>query len=322
MTPRRGTRRRRVLVTGATSFMGSHLVRRLLNEGCLVHALISPANNLRRLKDVQSSLALWKGDICHLGFVKKMVKDVKPQWIFHCAGFGVHPGQTDLQRLAQVNVLGMATLLTALEDLDFERLVTSGTSAEYGPSLIPFKETRQIAPETFYGATKAAATLLAQTFGLMKHKTVVTLRPFHVYGPGEEPTRLIHAAIRACLDDRPLKLTSLKEKRDFVYIDDVIQASMLAASDRVQGTHIFNIGSGLETTLGKVIEIIQHHTGKKIKVIEGAYENRPWKSLCWAADNQLARKVLGWKPRYQVKEGVAKTIEWMISLDRFQSTAL
>lgn len=308
---------KKVFVTGATGFIGLHLVRRLVFEKANVHILFHSQKNLYRLRSVLPSVKCWKGDLGDRAALKKLIKRVNPQVIFHLAGFGVHSGQTDFLKLAEINILGLVNLLFSLQELEFDRFIYSGTSAEYGPSNMPMSERQIPDPVTFYGATKAAGTFLAQAFARVHHKKVVGLRPFYVYGPDEGSDRLVSTVIRRGRDGQQLKVTSLNEKRDFIYIDDVIDAYILAATKNIESPSVMNIGMGKESCLGDVIELVERKIGRKIKVEEGAYPFRPWKSSCWAADVSKAKKLLGWKPKYTLSEGIDKIIEWVRLINKF-----
>lgn len=302
--------KKRIFITGATSFIGAHLVQRFYCEGAIVCGLISPANKLARLKSLSRKIILRKGDLRDFNFVRDVTRSFRPELIFHLGSFGVQPGQTDIRRLAEINVLGTANLLCALQDSDFECFINTGTSAEYGPAATPMKESQKIEPATLYGATKAGATLLAHAFGKINHRNVITLRPFYVYGPQEEPTRFVSTVVRAALLNQELKITSLNEKRDFVYIEDVIEAFCLASKAGVHD-RIFNVGTSREHTFHEVIRLIEAHTGKRIRIKEGAFPERPWKSMCWASDIRSVRKDLGWKPKNTLAQGLKKTIDWL-----------
>jgi nucleoside-diphosphate-sugar epimerase len=309
--PRRLFSKKRVLITGATSFIGAHLARRLVDQGATVSAMISPARRLNRLHAIVGAITLHDGDIADADFVHRCVKRSKPDIIFHLASFGVHPDQRDLSAIARVNLTGTVNLLQALLRHDFEAFVNTGSSIEYGPSARPMKESQTPLPATYYGASKAGATLLVDAFAKSQTapRRIVTLRPFHVYGPGEEPTRFMTAAIRECFHGRELPLTSLKEKRDFVYVQDVVEAYLLAASRKQLQYTVYNIGTSKEHTLGDVIHYIEKFIGKKLEVNEGAYPYRPWNSQRWAANTARARHDLGWAPRYSLERGIKETVE-------------
>lgn len=255
----------------------------------------------------------WQGSVYDSNILKKIIKQSRPQFIFHLAGFGIRPGQNSFLRSAEVNIYGLINLLSSLEKLDYERFVYSGTSAEYGPSSVAMAENQMLNPVTFYGATKAAGTLITQAFSQVYCKKAAVLRPFYVYGPDEGPARFVSTVIRRGVSGRELKLTSLSEKRDFIYVEDVIDAYLLAAVKDIKVHTILNIGTGKEHCLKDVIEIVERKIGKRIKVKEGVYPCRPWKSGCWAADISKAQKVLGWKPAHTLSVGIDKTIEWIKS---------
>ncbi len=305
---------KRILITGASSFIGARLAHRLLAEGGTVFAMVSPAKNLDRLHEIKAALSLYHGDIADFDFVQTCVKRSKPDLVFHLASFGVHPGQTDLATIIRVNVTGTAHLLQALQRHDFQAFINTGSSVEYGPSARPMKESQSPRPATYYGASKASATLLVDAFAKSQARSrrMVTLRPFHVYGPGEEPTRFTAAAIRACAGGVALPLTSLQEKRDFVYVEDVVDAYLLAASKPTLKHGLYNIGTSEEHTLGEVIQHIERSFGTTLEVHEGAYPYRLWTSRCWAADTARARRDLGWAPRYSLERGIKQTVDWFL----------
>ena len=313
---------KRVFVTGAAGFIGAQLVRQLLKEGADIYALVSLKSELYRLKDISESITIVKADLTDPNSIYTIVKKLKPQIIYHLASYGTQPTHTDLGQMTNVNITGLTNLLTALEDIEFECFVNTGSSAEYGPKNQPMKENQLLEANTFYGATKAAASLLLQAFGKLHKRRAVTLRLFYVYGPGEELTRLIPTIIRTCLQGSKLPLTSIHEKKDFIFIEDVIQAYLNAALIKGNETYILNVGTSIETNLGQLIKMIEKLTGKKINFVEGAYESRRWDSDCWAADIENTKKVLNWKPHYDLETGLSKTIDWLRSKDTLSCPSL
>lgn len=304
---------KRVLVTGANGFIGSHLVRKLVEHQAIVFPLISPTSTLRHVQDIASKINILQYDLLDPPSLSAISSEICPQIIFHLATYGVYPDQTDMLRMSHVNVFGLTNLLTALDGVNFECFINTGTAIEYGLKKTPMKETDVLEPNNFYGATKAAATLLLQAYAIRHQRKVITLRPFYVYGPGERETRLIRTIIHSALGNIELKLTSFDETRDFVFIEDLLNAYLFAASDRVQGSHIINIGTSTETSLKSVIEIIEDLTHKKLKISEGTYERRPWSSNCWAADASKAKQILNWSPTYTLREGISQVLKWHCS---------
>lgn len=303
---------KRILVTGANGFIGAHLVKKLLDVKAMIYALVSPQSHLQRLRQIDSKVNIVRCDLLDPTSLSVICDEICPQIVFHLASYGVYPDQTDLLRVSHVNGFGLTNLLVALRD-QFECFIYTGTAIEYGPKRTPMKETDLLEPNNFYGATKAGNTLLLQAYAVHHKKKIITLRPFYIYGPGEAETRLIRTIIQACLEDRELPLTSFNETRDFVYVEDLIRAYLIAASEHVQGSHIINIGTGIETSFKEVIEIIEDLTQRKIKVVEGKYERRPWSSNCWAADASKAKQLLNWAPAYTLREGISQVLKWHCS---------
>lgn len=300
---------KRILVTGANGFIGSHLVKKLIDVKADVYALTSPQSKLQRLREIESGVNIVRGDLLDPISLSALCDEICPQAVFHLASYGVYPDQIDLLRVSHVNGFGLTNLLVALKD-KFECFIYTGTSIEYGAKKSPMKETDLLEPNNFYGATKAGNTLLLQAYAVHNKKKIITLRPFYIYGPGEAETRLIRTIIHACLEGRELPLTSFNETRDFVYVEDLIKAYLISASDHIQGSHIINIGTGVETSFREVIRIVEDLTQKKIKVVEGKYEQRPWSSNCWAADATKAKQLLNWVPAYTLREGISEVLKW------------
>jgi nucleoside-diphosphate-sugar epimerase len=299
---------KRILITGAAGFIGSHLTHSLVQENAEIHALVSPTSDLYRLGAVKENITIWRGDIRDRTFIKNTCKETMPHIVYHLSDYGIHPQQTNLEEMVQTNIVGLTNLLQALEKVPFDCLVNSGSSAEYGPRDHAMEEGDLLRPENAYGAIKAAGTLLTQSFGKLRGRKVITLRLFYVYGPHDSPTRFLPTAIRACLEGSELKLSSRQEKRDFVYVEDVVQAFLLAASNDIKNSHVINIGTSIESNLGKIVHIIERNLGSKIQIRQGAYQKRPWDSPCWAADIRRAQKLLGWVPAHDLETGLHKTI--------------
>ena len=178
------------------------------------------------------------------------------------------------------------------------------------------KETDVLEPTFAYAAAKAAATLIGQVFAKEYHQPVITLRPFSIYGPWEEPSRFIPTIINAALRSQPVKLTPDKEVRDWLYVEDMIRAYLLAGLRPDLGGEIFNIGSGRQTTILATAKKIIKLIGNQVRVEVGAYQPRQWDTNFWVANRQKAKQLLGWEPKYNLKQGLIKTICWWNSVGK------
>lgn len=172
------------------------------------------------------------------------------------------------------------------------------------------KETDVLEPNFAYAATKASATLIGQVFSRKFNLPVTTLRPFSVFGNWEESSRFIPTIINSCLHYQPIKLVPGKIVRDFLYVDDMIRAYLLAGLNPDLGGQIFNIGSGRQYSIRETTEKIIKLIGNQVKVIIGTYQPRQWDTNYWVADRSKAKKLLGWQPQFSLEQGLTKTIAW------------
>jgi nucleoside-diphosphate-sugar epimerase len=301
---------RRALVTGAAGFVGANLVRKLLQLGAEVHGIVRPASDLWRLEEVLSALHVIRLDLDDRDGVGRVLRELRPQLVFHLAARGVCHQDRDRVAILRTNVLGTYHLLEAAATTAPQVFVYTGGSSEYAATDAPMSESDLPSPVTFYGATKAAATLLALQFAREHQLPLVALRPFSVYGPWESETRLIARAIRHALDGGSMDLTAPGCRRDLVFVDDVVEACLLAADSRAALGQTINVGTGIEWTNEAVVELIQAIAGRSIDVRVGAFPTRAGDRNHWAADWSQAKRLLGWEPRHSLRLGLEKTIAW------------
>jgi UDP-glucose 4-epimerase len=279
----------RILVTGAAGFLGSHLMRALAGSGAEAHGLVREEADLR---DADA--------------VRRVVEAVRPELVFHLAAGVGHPSDA-AERTAVLadTVLGTQNLLEALRPLELDRLVHVGSSLEYGPSAAPMRESDPLAPVTFRGVAKAAATLLVLQSGL----PATVIRPFSVYGPGERPHRLVPTVVAAAQSGATIRLTRPGIARDFVYVDDVTDALLRAAAVPEALGEIVNAGTGTQTTNEELVVRLGALLGRELDVRPGEHEARPWDTDCWVADTAKAERLLGWTARYDVDAGLARMLD-------------
>jgi nucleoside-diphosphate-sugar epimerase len=299
-----------VLMTGAAGFIGANLARRLIDLGAHVDALVGPSTSLWRLEEVRPRLAIQRVNVADAMLLTAAVQAAAPEIIFHLAAQGAASHDVDAAQLFSTNVLGTLNLLSATQPLSYARLVLVGGSSEYGPRQEPLRETDRLEPVTPYGASKAAATLASQQFARAHHRPVVIVRPFSVYGPWEAPSRLIPTAILAAFEQRELPLTAPGYRRDLVYVADVVDACLLAATRDVPPGEIVNVGTGREWSNEEVVRIIERVSGRPIHTRVGQYRPRLSDTAHWVADVTKAEQVLGWTARRSLEAGIGETVSW------------
>lgn len=311
-------RGRRVLVTGAAGFIGANLVRDLARQGAEVHAVVRASTDLWRIADILPNLHLHRVDLIDREGLKSTVRRIPPEVIFHLTAHGVSPLHKDSSEVLGTNVLGTVNLLEATAPLDYHRLVHFGSSLEYGPKNTRMSESDLLEPVTFFGATKAAATLICQQFARAHRRPVVVLRPFSVYGYWEAPTRLVPTAILAILRNQEISLTSPGYRRDLIFVEDVVEACLLAVQADNAACEIINIGTGQQWANEKVVEMVEAIGGRKARVRVGEYPPRPSDTHHWVADIRKAKRLLGWEPRHTLRSGLEKTVSWFrLHLDAY-----
>lgn len=305
------TRKKTVLVSGGGGFIGANLVRKLLKENYEVHLLFRKTTNPWRIREIQKSLTLHTTSLLNPRDLKKLLQRIKPSIIFHLATYGSNSYQNDLRKMYRVNLQGTLNLLLATQEVPYEMFINTGTSSEYGFKEKPMKESDVLKPESFYAATKASATLLASVFAKTCRLPVVTIRPFSVYGPYENPRRFIPTIVRRLIEGKPIPLTPKEQRRDFVFVDDVVDAYLKVAKKKAAlSGRVLNIGSGKQYTNDEVVETLFRVTKKRVPVKKGAYPKRLWDTSFWVADLSETKRLLGWKPKYSLEDGLLKTYAW------------
>ncbi|MGH9319962.1 MAG: NAD-dependent epimerase/dehydratase family protein [Vicinamibacteria bacterium] len=300
----------RSLVTGAAGFVGAVLVRRLLQEGHEVHAVARPGGDPWRLEGIECPVH--RVDLADGPSVSALADRIRPEWIFHLAAHGAYPSQKDFRSMVETNVLGTIHVVESCLRAGFEALVNTGSSSEYGFTREAPSEDEEPRPNSDYAATKLTATRYCRAVAERHRVRLPTLRLYSVYGPFEEPTRLIPTLATRGMEGELPPLVSPIVARDFVFVDDVADAYLAAASGpgREFGA-VYNVGTGKQTTIAEAVE-----TARRVLAIPkeprwGSMPDRAWDSPVWIADSRKMETELGWKARVSFEEGFARFVSWM-----------
>jgi UDP-glucose 4-epimerase len=308
---------KRVLVTGGTGFIGSHLIRQLIGGGeAEVHVLTRPVSNLLRIEEVLPQITLWHGDLVDAGSVKQCVDAVRPELIFHLGGHTA--GRRWSQNLAEldesiaVNLHGTLNLVRALQASAQppSGFIRAGGLAEYGDASAPFDEDQRERPISAYGASQVATTMFLSALSPQLSFPAITLRFAAVYGPGRNQDFFLPSLIVRCLEGRDFEMTAGEQPWDLVYIDDAVDALLLASSQAIAPGEVINIGSGCARTLREIAELVVRKIGGPGRLRLGAISvaaGDPRELYCRV---EKAHSMLGWRPQVDLDTGLDRTIEW------------
>ena len=304
--------KKRALLSGGSGFIGANLTRRLLQDGHEVHLLLRPSHNPWRIRSILKDTRIHIVELTDEEGLSRIVKKIRPAWVFHLAANGAYSWQNNVHSIIQTNIQGTYNLLDACLKSDFEAFINTGSSSEYGFKNHPPKETESILPNSIYALTKASATLLCTFMAQKTNKHIVTLRLYSAYGPYEEPMRFVPTLLIHGIHHRLPTLVAPQTARDFVYIEDIENAYLLAASVKKQEPGaVYNVGTGVQTTIRDAVSIACKELGIKTKPKWKSMPNRQWDHSIWVANPYTIKKALSWRPRYTFQDGFLKTWGWL-----------
>ena len=301
------------MVTGGAGFIGANLIKELIKLKYDVNLILKKSSDLWRIKDILDIIKIYYVDLLDKNKLTKTINKINPDFIIHLATYSNYRNQSDVEQMTEININGILNLLIASKNINYKMFINTGSSSEYGIKEKPMKENDLLEPISFYAATKASATLLCKAFALEHKKPIVNLRPFSVYGPGEEEKRFIPTIVKAVMDNKPIMLTPGNQRRDFIYVEDVVDVYIKTISQgpKLAG-QMLNIGTGIEFTNDEVVEILFRITGKRAKIEKGAYPKRLWDTQHWVSDISKAQKLLRWKPKFSLEKGLLETYKWYL----------
>ena len=312
---------KRVVITGADGFIGSHLSEALVRAGANVIALaqynsFDSAGWLDDIdSDIRASMTIVRGDVRDAWQVQTLCADADT--VFHLAALIAIPFSYEAPAsYVATNITGTVNVLNACRAADVRRVVHTSTSEVYGTAQIrPIPESHPLQGQSPYSASKIGADMIAESFFRSFDVPVVTLRPFNTYGPRQSERAVIPTVVRQALDPAcpDIRIGDRTPERDFNFVGDTVAAFLAAA--RMDDAHLgktFNAGSGRMVTIGETVELIATITGGDKEIVEEAARKRPAKSEVMAlmADASALTAASGWQPQTSLEQGLAATVDW------------
>ena len=311
---------KKVLVTGAGGFIGSHLVEALLTKGADVRAFVryNSRGDWGMLSDLPDeslkSIEVIAGDIRDPFFVHKAVQGC--DYVFHLAALiGIPYSYVAPDDYVAVNVQGTVNVLQACRDERTPRMVHTSTSETYGTAVyVPIDEKHPLQGQSPYSASKIGADKMAESYYNSFELPVVTVRPFNTFGPRQSARAFIPTAITQALTCNKISMGSMEPIRDMTFVKDTTEGFIaVGLCDKVIG-QVVNLGVGKGETIGAIVKTILRVLGRENMPIEqDTARIRPKNSevMRLISDNGKARKICGWTPKYTLEEGIRQTIEWV-----------
>jgi len=310
----RGRLMDKFLVTGGAGFIGSNICKKLVSQGCFVRVVDNLLTGKKgNLADIIDKIAFIEADMGDEQVARKALKDI--DIVLHQGALPSVPRSVDAPAAAhRHNVDATFTLLLAARDAGIRRFVYASSSSAYGDTpTLPKVETMAPQPLSPYAVGKLAGEYYCSVFHQVYGLETISLRYFNVFGPYQDPTSQYAAAIPAFVtailkDEPPTIYGDGEQSRDFTYVDNIVEANLLAARVKKTAGEVLNIACGEAVTVNEIIDMINEILGKNIKPIYT--DPRPGDVKHSLADISAAKKLLGFKPKVSFREGLQKAIDW------------
>ena len=303
----------RALVTGAGGFVGSHLVARLVADGWDVVGTVRPGREVAAERLValgcRERAVVVAADLSDPEQAAAVTREANPDVAFLLAAARAEATPGDRAATTAVNASSGLWIVDALPSR-CRAVIRLGSSTEYGVADGPMAEDTPLRPRGFFGATKAAGSLLVVAAAARLGLRSAVLRAFQVYGPLDHPTRLVPSAVRAARTGEVLPLTQPGQRRDWIYVDDVVEGCVRAAlAEDLPGGQVLNLGTGRQVANEELVAELARVTGRRIATAPGAHPGRHWDTTSWVSDPSLARDLLGWEAKVDLADGLRRCWE-------------
>ena len=299
----------RVIITGASGFIGSHTIRALLAANHEVMALVYPDDLLQRLNDLTGQFDVITTDLANIDDFLNSFKKWEPDACIHLAWY-TEPGKyLDSPENIKVLISSLA-FLQGLVEIGCKQIVGAGTCAEYDLDAGYFHEDSPISPKTLYAVTKSSLSFIGHQLAIDNDINFAWARIFYLFGPQEDKRRLIPSVVRSLKNGNPFPSTAGEQIRDYLHVEDIARAFVTIIEEKADG--IYNISSGTPITIRTLLERVGKILGKSDLLQFGALPYREWEPMFICGDNRKLRS-LGWAPKYSLEQGLEQTCEWWMN---------
>jgi dolichol-phosphate mannosyltransferase len=304
---------RPTVVTGYSGFVGANLAAGLAARGARVIGIQSPSGidwRTRALEGVEDV----RFDLCDEAVVRAFLRDVRPVAIYNCAAYGAYSVQTDARRIYDVNLQAVRHLLEGVRGMaGFKAFVQAGSSSEYGFNCTAPGEDAPTWPDSDYAVSKIGATSLVRLYARKHGVPAFALRLYSLYGPYEDFSRLVPTLLWQARAGQWPPLVTPTISRDFVYVEDAARAfdAIVDRAPQLEPGSIFNIGTGIRTTLGELVATVRELCAVKAEPQWQSMPERSWDHAGWYADPRRANAQLGWRAKTALRDGLAATMRWI-----------
>lgn len=305
-----------ILVIGGTGFIGSNLVKSLVKkEVGKIYVLIRKESKagIRNLLGVEDQIETIKANVNEL-----INNNTLPQFdvCYNLAAYGVKYDEQDIHKMNNVNVDLLNQIIDFAAVNKTKLIIHTGSCFEYGVNEgKKISEESELNPQALYGATKVAATITGNIYAKLKGVSMITVRPFSVYGPGEASYRLLPQLIDAAMNNKELKMTKGEQIRDYLYIDDLVNAYIeLSSSNNIDNYNIYNICSSVPMSIKEFVDVFckVYKCDRKIFNM-GAIDYRKNEVMHFIGDNNKLKSVIEWNPETKIEDGIRKSIDYFIN---------
>jgi UDP-glucose 4-epimerase len=304
---------KKVLITGASGFVGTNLARRLMREGHDVHLLLRSSYKPWRIEEIKKEVVIKLVDLADENRVTAVVKHIKPDWVFHLATYGAYSQQDEVGRMIETNIKGTWYLLRACLKAGVKVMVNTSSSSEYGFNSDAPSEKVTVTPNSDYAVTKTAATLLCNYFANRYQLYIPTLRLYSVYGPYEEPSRLMPTLLIQAQKGKWPPLVNPQTARDFIYVNDICEVFLKVTRRRSkEWAPIYNLGTGKQIRLRQLANIVRKMFQIKAMPRWSTMNQRQWDTSVWRANIAKIRRDYRWKPKYNLALGLQEMNDWLL----------